>query len=202
MTTRKKNIEELAIDAAKGDPKAKYLMALALERGFGVAKDMGKAREYLQMLSDQTAVWANGLIGSDAKALFSQMFEMKKPVVLLLEDAPATRTKIRMILERNVGCLVVEFSDGRSGQSYLEMEDLPDLIITDIHMPHIDGFKFSQFIAGNPRLKEIPLIVISADDDKESILRGKQLGIKHWLLKSSPTSQVVLMASTLLNMSR
>ena len=184
--TQKKNFEQLSDDAAKGDPRAQYLVALALEHGFGVVKDLGRSKEYFRMLADKTAVWANSLLGAKPQAPFLEI--KRKPIILLVEDAPATRTKIRLILEKNLGCLVVEVPDGRFGQSYLDHEVLPDLVITDIHMPHVDGFKFAEFIAKNQRFKNIPLVVVSADDDKESILLGKKLGIKHWGLEKNNLS--------------
>lgn len=199
MAAQKKNFEQLSAEADKGDPNAQYLVALALEHGFGVVKDLDRSKEYFRILADKTAVWANTLLGTQVQVPFLET--KRKPVVLLVEDGPATRTKIRLILEKNLGCLVVEVPDGRIAQSYLDSEILPDLMITDIHMPHVDGFKFAEFIARDKRFKNIPLVVVSADDDKESILLGKKLGIKHWLLKSSPASQIVTIVSALLKTS-
>lgn len=61
----------------------------------------------------------------------------------------------------------------------------PHIIISDIHMPGTDGFKFRRELLGNPETKDIPFVFLTHDDDEDIMLDGYGTGIKDFIPKSS-----------------
>ena len=80
--------------------------------------------------------------------------------ILLIDDDDGFRQVTAMALEAE-GCSVREATNGLSALACLELET-PDLIISDIEMPGIDGVELSQLIRGNPAFARTPLMLLSA----------------------------------------
>ena len=104
-----------------------------------------------------------------------------KQSVLVVDDEPQARTMLRLILVR-AGFDVTEAKDGYEALDEVARE-LPDLMLLDIMMPGIDGFYVCQHLRANERTKELPIIVLSAKTDAESIKRGKAVGANLYLTK-------------------
>jgi DNA-binding response OmpR family regulator len=72
-----------------------------------------------------------------------------------------------------------------SGREALEQANrvMPDLILLDVMMPDMDGFEVCQHIRLHPILAEVPIIMLTAVDDKESRLRGLEIGADDFITK-------------------
>jgi len=106
---------------------------------------------------------------------------MIKPRILVVEDNPVTLQGIRDLLEIS-GFDVVTATDGRQGLESLENQR-PDLIISDIMMPDIDGYQFHAQIQKQSELLGIPFIFLTARGEKDDIRRGKALGVDDYITK-------------------
>lgn len=93
--------------------------------------------------------------------------------VLIVEDEPGIRDVLRELLEsEGYGVRVSE--NGQDGLDNLNTNgDLPCLILLDLMMPVMDGWKFIETIEKNNRLKKIPIVVISAFSQKGANLKQK-----------------------------
>jgi signal transduction histidine kinase len=79
---------------------------------------------------------------------------------------------------------VVQATDGQSAIDQLElMTTLPDVIVSDIAMPDLDGYKLLEIVRQHEAWKSIPLIFLTAFDSKNSIRIGKELGVDDYLVK-------------------
>ncbi|MCL2718819.1 MAG: response regulator [Lachnospiraceae bacterium] len=81
-------------------------------------------------------------------------------------------------------------------RSYEELNDLlehikPDLILLDINMPEINGFEILEKLKANPRFCEIPVMILSARDDRESILKAMKLGAVDFIIKPYSDSGLI-----------
>lgn len=101
--------------------------------------------------------------------------------ILLVDDDRQTRLKLSRNLESE-GYTVGVAQGGRQALDMLESESF-DLIILDILMPEVDGFTVLSQVKATPALSEIPVVVISAVDDPESIEKCRQLGAAEYLIK-------------------
>ena len=76
--------------------------------------------------------------------------------------------------------------------------NVPDIIVSDIMMPEIDGFKFRQMLLENPDLKSIPFIFLSAKGEEKDILDGYELGINDYIVKTAGPRVLVAKVNTIL----
>ena len=83
--------------------------------------------------------------------------------VLLIDDNPDDALLIRRLLEGKKAYRVLHASDGWEGLA-LARQSLPDLIVSDLTMPGIDGFGLVEELKLDPRTKDIPVVVVSAKD--------------------------------------
>ena len=93
--------------------------------------------------------------------------------ILIVEDTEDTRNYMESVLELE-GFDVVLAKDGLEGLEQASSE-LPDLIITDISMPHLDGFQMIQKIRSTHRQKDVPILAITShgmDKAMEAIKGG------------------------------
>ena len=106
-----------------------------------------------------------------------------KPLILVVEDNPDIQTYVKLLLEHN-DYKIITANDGKDGLKVLsESNDIPDLIISDINMPEMDGYEFFKVVSDNDRLLHVPFIFLSALDSPEDIRLGKLLGADDYLTK-------------------
>jgi CheY-like chemotaxis protein len=96
--------------------------------------------------------------------------------ILVVDDSKAARKIVRRCL-RALGHHEAEFREAADGAEALESirEKLPDLIVTDLNMPVMDGVTMLRKIKASPRLQGVPIVVVSSilDDQRRSRLRER-----------------------------
>lgn len=98
----------------------------------------------------------------------------KTTTVLLIDDNPDDALLIRRLLEGKKSYRVLHAKDGWEGLS-MARQQLPELIISDLTMPGIDGFGLVEELKLDPRTRDIPVVVVSAKDittDERKRLNG------------------------------
>lgn len=85
--------------------------------------------------------------------------------ILIVEDNEASLSLLRDFLE-DEGYHVVATGEGVEAIA-LAMEHVPDLVLMDIQLPNISGLVLADFIRGNPNLKNIPIIAVTAYEVRE-----------------------------------
>ena len=103
--------------------------------------------------------------------------------LLVVEDSVTTRTLEKSILEA-VGYEVATAVDGQAAWHYLQ-EHEPDLIVSDVDMPNMDGFALTEAVRASPKLRATPVILVTARGTDEDKARGIQVGADAYLVKSS-----------------
>lgn len=116
--------------------------------------------------------------------------------VLIVDDDKLTREGLATML-RSSGHSVIEAEDGEQA---LEMigQRLPDLLITDIRMPNMDGVTLVEQVRTADQLKGLPIIVLTNDDTAQTINRALAAGVTVYLSKANlgpeSLSQQILLA--------
>jgi CheY-like chemotaxis protein len=102
------------------------------------------------------------------------MDAIKARTILYVEDDPVVLTAYRRRLERE-GFSVEPAKDGLEAMRIL-LQLVPDLVLLDLMLPKFDGAEVLKFMRANPRLKTIPVIILSTnsiiDADEEHVLEG------------------------------
>jgi putative two-component system response regulator len=106
---------------------------------------------------------------------------MEREVLLIVEDNYVLRDALEEVLALD-GFKVLAASNGREGLEKMQ-ETFPDLIISDVAMPEMDGYTFFQRVRSRSEWLTIPFIFLTARGDKEDILTGKDLGAEDYLIK-------------------
>jgi signal transduction histidine kinase len=70
-------------------------------------------------------------------------------------------------------------------------ERVPDLVLTDVMMPELDGFELLKTLRANPRTREVPIILLSARAGEESVVEGLEAGADDYLIKPFSAGQFV-----------
>ena len=107
--------------------------------------------------------------------------QKKQVTVLVVDDSLTTRTLEKSILEAH-GYNVRIAMDGLEALVQLRAE-LPELVITDIQMPRMDGFKLLEEMKKDPRLARVPVIVVTSLEKREDQERGLALGADAYIVK-------------------
>jgi twitching motility two-component system response regulator PilG len=105
----------------------------------------------------------------------------RRKKVLVVEDSSTTRKVIAITLSQN-GYDVVEARDGIEALNILN-EDRPDLILLDIILPKMDGYKVLAIVKENPELKQTPVIMLTSRDGLINKVKGRMAGSTAYLTK-------------------
>jgi DNA-binding response OmpR family regulator len=119
--------------------------------------------------------WALG------NAIFALSGDELSRSVLVVDDEPMARTLLRLMLVR-AGFEVSEAEDGYDALNKVRANP-PDLMVLDVMMPGIDGFTVCESIRGDESMDNMPIIMLSAKTDPDSMNRGIRVGATKYLTK-------------------
>jgi len=105
-----------------------------------------------------------------------------RPTVLVVEDSVGVRELQRVILE-GAGYDVLTAVDGLDGAGRLAGEP-PDLVLSDVEMPGMDGFALTRTIRRTPRWADVPVVIMTSRGDDADQRAGLDAGASAYLLKS------------------
>ena len=118
--------------------------------------------------------------------------------VLIVEDSPTMRQLLVYALKRIPGMSASEASDGVDALQKLKEGDPPDIILTDINMPVMDGLKFIEQVRLDERLAEVPIVVITTEGAQNDRDRAMALGATAFVTKPIQAPKVVKVVHELL----
>lgn len=104
---------------------------------------------------------------------------MKK--VLVIEDDESIRRSVGMMLR--ISGFETFYAENGSMGLQLVQQSMPDVIICDIAMPVMDGYRFMEELKKSHNTAHIPVIFLSARASEEDIQKGRELGVKAYLTK-------------------
>jgi putative two-component system response regulator len=121
-------------------------------------------------------------------------------VVLVVDDDPVVRRLTRQLLSR-ITEAVHAVSNGEDALRVAPQLD-PDLILLDVNMPDLDGFEVCKRLRADPATREIPIIMVTALNDRESRLRGLDAGADDFISKPYDRMELRTRVRTILRVNR
>jgi CheY-like chemotaxis protein len=170
--TRLAQEEAARVQAAKDAERVQAARAFAAEqKALAEAARAAEAARLAAAPPERTsaAVHAEAALAQAARSSRAETVRPKKKqksqiVVMVADDSKIVRVKTGRLLERQE-YRVLCAEDGLEAVKQLQT-DVPDVLITDVEMPGMDGFELTRHVRQNPRTAHIPVIMITAADDK------------------------------------
>ena len=123
---------------------------------------------------------------------------MKK--ILIVDDDSILRNVLQKSLEQK-GYQVVSVDSGKSALIQFN-QDVPDIIISDVSMPEMNGFEFCRQLRSQPSGKLIPFIFLSAKNDLDDRIQGHTIGADSYLTKPFEMKELLANIEALIERSR
>src|SRR5687768_16532292 len=121
--------------------------------------------------------------------------------VLIVNDEPDQLRLMRSLLKK-AGYAVLTAGDGVEGFA-LAKRELPDLVISDVSMPEMDGLEFCRHLRADTELKTVPILLVSAlQKDTETVVAGLRAGADDYLEIPFDSTRLIAKVSRLLERSR
>jgi ligand-binding sensor domain-containing protein/signal transduction histidine kinase/CheY-like chemotaxis protein len=118
------------------------------------------------------------------------------PLVLIIEDNKDMRDFIKNAIKNDYQ--VITASEGEAGVK-LAIERVPDLIISDVMMPKMDGYEVARTLKSNHITSHIPLVLLTAKGDNQSRIRGWQENVDEYLTKPFDSEELLIRMNSLLS---
>lgn len=117
--------------------------------------------------------------------------------IMVVEDNP-TFSKVLVRFLGRQGFAVTVCGNGREALEKLESGFVPDLIMSDLHMPHLSGDEFAARVRRMAALETIPLLLLTSDRSIETELKALEIGVDLFLSKSEDPRLIAAYAKRLL----
>jgi signal transduction histidine kinase/ligand-binding sensor domain-containing protein/DNA-binding response OmpR family regulator len=126
-------------------------------------------------------------------------YHEEKSLILFVEDNEDVRIYVNDLLKSEYNVLLAD-----SGESGIEVtkNNLPDLILSDVMMPGMDGFEFCKRIKSDWKTSHIPVILLTAKVDHQSKLDGLELGADDYLTKPFEQKELLIRVKNLIEQRR
>ncbi|PMB01543.1 DNA-binding response regulator, partial [Fischerella thermalis CCMEE 5273] len=116
--------------------------------------------------------------------------------LLLVDDEPGLREAVKDYLQES-GFNVQVASNAREGWELMQ-QSTPDLVISDIMMPQVDGYQFLKQLREDPRFQALPVIFLTAKGMTTDRIQGYQAGVDAYLPKPFDPDELVAIIENLL----
>lgn len=102
-------------------------------------------------------------------------------LIIIVDDLPSNQVYFSDALE-SFGYNTMTAENGMDAMAKIK-ERTPDLVLTDINMPVMNGYELCEAIKKHPRYTDIPIIMVTAQEDREGLVRGLDIGADDFLIK-------------------
>lgn len=102
--------------------------------------------------------------------------------ILIVEDSPTQSLLLAELLESS-GFQVTAASDGLAAMEVMAAEELPQLVISDINMPRMDGYQLCRAMRADARLEKLPILLLTSLAEEDEVLTGLEAGADAFITK-------------------
>ncbi len=132
----------------------------------------------------------------DTKSISEPVEYYEKYKVALIDDDPYILKLLGHNLT-NAGYECITFNNAKEAFESITLSQ-PDLILSDVMMPEVDGFEFRKMLLANDKLKDIPFVFLTSKSDEDDMLSAYDLSITDYIVKTSGPKIVTAKVSSIL----
>lgn len=103
--------------------------------------------------------------------------------VLIVDDMKLARVRVKQACERIGLKIFQEAANGAEAWAKITSGYVPGLILTDFNMPDMNGLQFLDLVRKHDSMKEIPVVMITSESEKQVILTAVNLGVTEFVIK-------------------
>ncbi len=148
-------------------------------------------------LANREALSIGAVKVTTSAPVLQPVLQQVKKIALVVDDSLTMRKVLSRVLERE-NFEVITANDGMDAIQKLQLFT-PDIILTDIEMPRMDGFEFSRYVRDNEKTSAIPLIIISSRTAEKHRNVAKELGVNAFLGKPVQDDALIEQVNALLH---
>lgn len=112
--------------------------------------------------------------------------------IMTADDSASMREMISFTLQ-NAGYEVVEAVDGADALAKMAVHQ-PQMLITDLNMPNMDGIELIRRVRANPQFKYVPIVMLTTESQDAKKQAGRTAGASGWIVKPFRGEQLVAVA--------
>jgi class 3 adenylate cyclase len=183
--------DRMAVDLQKITAAAKNLLALFESTSFPAQMDLGPK-------ASRTGFASRAILGKDHELLDPSDDKIRTGSILIADDNEMNRDMLSRRLERQ-GYTVAEVENGFEAMELLRARKF-DLVLLDVIMPGLDGYETLKLLMDDPGLRHIPVIMLSALDEVENVVRCIEIGAEDYVTK--PFNPILLNARIIASMEK
>jgi len=115
-----------------------------------------------------------------------------KNIVFVVEDDVFLVKAYQIKLEKE-GVEVWIANDGKEALTYLEKDEVPNVVMLDLMLPHMSGFDILAEIRKNPKWKNVPVLILTNLGQPQDMERCRELGVAEYIVKANTKINDVIM---------
>ena len=140
----------------------------------------------------QPAIPETGMtVHDDTSALQDEVQQLLNATILMVDDEPTTMEVVQTFLQEAGYHNFVPIEKSTEAMAFLEKQR-PDLLLLDLLMPKVSGFDILKAVRGHPKLKHLPIIILTSSSDYRDKLTALDLGATDFLAKPVDPSELQL----------
>ncbi len=109
--------------------------------------------------------------------------------IMTVDDSTSVRQMVGFTL-KEAGYDVIEACDGKDALSKIDGANI-NMVVTDLNMPNMDGIELIRNLRSNPKLKFVPIIMLTTESQSEKKMEGKTAGATGWIVKPFKPEQLI-----------
>ncbi len=141
-----------------------------------------------------------GMFDGEVIPVLAPVEVRRQPLIMVVDDSITMRKVTSRVLERN-DMEVTTAKDGLDAVEKLQ-DKIPDLVLLDIEMPRMDGYELATYMRNDPRLKTVPIIMITSRTGEKHRQRAFEIGVDRYLGKPYQEADLLQNVEEILRLSR